>query len=266
MDPSSEQRLVLVVPELAEKVRAAHDDFAAKTGSTFRVVQGLRTYQEQDALYAQSRTAPGPDVTNARGGFSNHNFGMAVDCVPSAHTGPTYEPDWNTAHPAWHTMVDCLKAQGLFWGGDWTGTMHADVDHFQLAGAPDTPTQQDRLAFAEGGLPAVWASYGFGISLSAAADSAEPLAISDARMLLVLLDDAIQLLAAAPGDKYAVTLARLYKLHSRVQNRVERLDGTVDISASSSSTEEWRFIITQVILEDLDDEGPISQALEGWKA
>jgi peptidoglycan LD-endopeptidase CwlK len=28
------------------------------------------------------RTAPGKIVTNAKGGYSNHNFGLAVDVVP----------------------------------------------------------------------------------------------------------------------------------------------------------------------------------------
>ena len=40
---------------------------------------GTRTYAEQDALYAQGRTTGGKRVTNARGGYSNHNFGVAGD-------------------------------------------------------------------------------------------------------------------------------------------------------------------------------------------
>jgi len=46
-----------------------------------KLISGLRTYEEQDALYAQGRTAPGPKVTNAPGGHSNHNFGLAFDMV-----------------------------------------------------------------------------------------------------------------------------------------------------------------------------------------
>jgi len=42
-----------------------------------RVVQGYRTFAEQEALYAQGRSKPGPIVTNARGGWSNHNYGLA---------------------------------------------------------------------------------------------------------------------------------------------------------------------------------------------
>jgi peptidoglycan L-alanyl-D-glutamate endopeptidase CwlK len=44
-----------------------------------RIVQGLRTIDEQNALYAQGRTKPGNKVTNAKGGSSYHNYGLAVD-------------------------------------------------------------------------------------------------------------------------------------------------------------------------------------------
>nr|WP_295770097.1 M15 family metallopeptidase [Rhodoferax sp.] len=39
----------------------------------------MRSCAEQDALYAQGRTAPGNKVTNAKSGDSNHNFGIAFD-------------------------------------------------------------------------------------------------------------------------------------------------------------------------------------------
>lgn len=40
---------------------------------------GLRSFVDQDALYAKGRTTPGPVVTNARGGLSFHNYGLASD-------------------------------------------------------------------------------------------------------------------------------------------------------------------------------------------
>ena len=52
---------------------------AAQHGITINVIGGLRTYEEQNELFAQGRTKPGRIVTNARGGFSNHNFGIALD-------------------------------------------------------------------------------------------------------------------------------------------------------------------------------------------
>ena len=52
---------------------------AREHGLTINIISGLRSYAEQDALYAQGRTRAGKKVTNARGGYSNHNFGIAFD-------------------------------------------------------------------------------------------------------------------------------------------------------------------------------------------
>jgi peptidoglycan LD-endopeptidase CwlK len=43
-------------------------------GLSVRIISGTRTFDEQDELFAQGRTKRGKIVTNARGGFSNHNF------------------------------------------------------------------------------------------------------------------------------------------------------------------------------------------------
>ena len=69
MKPSSEKRLQQLHPALASSVRAVVADLAAR-GIVVEVVQGLRTYKEQDELYAKGRTKPGPIVTQARGGQS----------------------------------------------------------------------------------------------------------------------------------------------------------------------------------------------------
>lgn len=43
---------------------------------------GFRSFAEQDKLYAQGRTNKSkPIVTNARGGYSAHNYGLAIDFV-----------------------------------------------------------------------------------------------------------------------------------------------------------------------------------------
>lgn len=54
---------------------------AGDRGAHYIATCGLRTYKEQDALYAIGRTTgtPGHIVTKARGGFGPHNFGVAVD-------------------------------------------------------------------------------------------------------------------------------------------------------------------------------------------
>ena len=155
MDTASETRLAQVHPDLAAKVRAASEALATQ-GVFFRVAQGLRTYAEQNALYAQGRTTQGHIVTNARGGWSNHNFGCAVDCYPFTD-GSCTEIDWNPDSPQFRMMVTALKAKGLAWGGDWISIV--DKPHFQLANVPVTPTDDDRAAFLRGGLSAVWARY-----------------------------------------------------------------------------------------------------------
>ncbi|WP_206781644.1 M15 family metallopeptidase [Priestia endophytica] len=52
---------------------------AYRNGINIAVTQGLRTFAEQNALYEQGRTKPGKIVTNARGGQSIHNYGLAFD-------------------------------------------------------------------------------------------------------------------------------------------------------------------------------------------
>jgi len=94
-----------------------------------RVVQGLRTIEEQDALYAQGRTKKGNKVTNARGGKSYHNYGLAIDfAILYDHNGDgKFETlSWDIAKDAdrdgkseWMEMVDAFKAIGWKWGGEW---------------------------------------------------------------------------------------------------------------------------------------------------
>jgi hypothetical protein len=155
VDTTSESRLGKVHPQLAAKVRAAAVALAAQ-GTFFTVAQGLRTYAEQDALYAQGRTAPGHIVTNARGGYSNHNFGCAVDCYPFL-SGPKGAINWSANSPQFRAMISALEVQELLWGGSWKSI--PDAPHFQLTSVPVTPTDADRAAFASGGLKAVWAMY-----------------------------------------------------------------------------------------------------------
>lgn len=115
------------------------------------ITQGLRTWQEQDALYAQGRTAPGRIVTFAKGGYSWHNFGLAFDIVPLETTG---KPDWRPENDAWRIAANVGKTLGLEWGGDWEGKKR-DLPHYQLA-VPGLTLANCRDLYQAGGLPAVW--------------------------------------------------------------------------------------------------------------
>jgi LysM repeat protein len=121
------QRLARVHPRLAE-LGLRMVDLCAQSGVAVLITQGLRTWQEQDALYAQGRSAPGKIVTNARGGQSWHNFGLAFDIVVLDSLG---KAEWDTAHPGWKLAAAIGKSLGLEWGGDWKS--FKDLPHFQLA-------------------------------------------------------------------------------------------------------------------------------------
>ena len=78
VDDRSEKAIAALLPQVQPYARALVKK-AAQHGITIKVIGGLRTYEEQNELFAQGRTKPGRIVTNARGGFSNHNFGIAFD-------------------------------------------------------------------------------------------------------------------------------------------------------------------------------------------
>jgi peptidoglycan L-alanyl-D-glutamate endopeptidase CwlK len=144
------------MPTLADKIRSMADTLANE-GIYIRVVQGLRTIEQQEALYAQGRTAPGSIVTNCRGGQSYHNYGLAVDCVPSSQgTHAPFAPDWNPTHSDWKRMISVGTSLGLDSGSTWR--TFKDFPHFQLTGEfPEgEPTQEVYELYAQGSFQAVW--------------------------------------------------------------------------------------------------------------
>jgi len=148
MKPSSEKRLQQTHPALASAVRAVIADLSAR-GMVVEVVQGLRTFAEQDELYAKGRTQPGSIVTQARGGESNHNFGLAVDLCPFTHD----KPDWNAPISVWAAIGAAAEVHGLEWGGQWKKFL--DKPHVQL---PAMTVKECARCYEDGGLDAVWAT------------------------------------------------------------------------------------------------------------
>lgn len=122
-DARSERNIATLFPEVQPLARALVQK-AALSGIHIKVISGLRTYAEQDALYAQGRTKPGPKVTNARGGYSNHNFGIAFDVG-------VFEGSKYLGESVKYKAVGALGMDlGLEWGGNWKTLV--DQPHFQL--------------------------------------------------------------------------------------------------------------------------------------
>lgn len=107
---------------LFEVIAACND-----RGCVYIATRGFDTYAAQNALYAQGRTKPGRVVTNAPGGYSAHNFGLAVDFVRDIDIKAGVQPSWATADYA--CLIEEAEKRGLH-----SGKLYHDVPHIALAG------------------------------------------------------------------------------------------------------------------------------------
>lgn len=133
-DQKTLDRIKLMHPKLIKEVEDIYDEICeALTGRAFcRFTYTLRTFAEQDALFAKGRTAPGAKVTNAKGGLSMHNYGLALDIVlikdgKDAIWDVKIDLDGD-GKSDWMEVVTIFKEHGWEWGGDWK---FYDAPHFQ---------------------------------------------------------------------------------------------------------------------------------------
>lgn len=133
-DHISEERVKLMHPKVRDEVKALIEKAEAEFPLDYkiRVVQGLRTIKEQNDLYAQGRTKPGPIVTKAKGGSSFHNYGLAFDFA--IVYGPNLSWDINADRDGdgvkdWMEVVKVFEAAGWEWGGRWSSLK--DYPHLQ---------------------------------------------------------------------------------------------------------------------------------------
>lgn len=133
-DVRSEKNISTLLPKMQVAARKlmklARDHF---TVGQVQILSGTRTYVEQDALFAKR-----PRVTKARGGQSNHNFGIAVD-VGIFVNGKYYTGATRAQEKAYDDLAALIKAalgfskgkeRLLDWGGDWKSIV--DKPHYEL--------------------------------------------------------------------------------------------------------------------------------------
>lgn len=110
-----------LLPDLQSKIKTLKKIMAKKKMSVI-VFETLRSSKKQNDFYAKGRSKPGKKITNARGGQSYHQYGLAVDIIFDKYR-------WNPPK-GWHVILgEEGEKLGLEWGGRWKSK---DYWHFQL--------------------------------------------------------------------------------------------------------------------------------------
>lgn len=117
-------------------------------GARLRFAYVYRSNELQDKLFNQR-----PKVTNAKGGQSIHNYGLAFDIVllyDNDGNGTFEEASWSMikdfdkdSKADWMEVTNYFKSKGYEWGGDWKS--FKDNPHFQMDFGFDWKTLKARV-------------------------------------------------------------------------------------------------------------------------
>ncbi|MBP1961162.1 M15 family metallopeptidase [Paenibacillus aceris] len=124
MSQVNEQRIALLNSIVAQKARELIRRVESE-GISILITQGLRSIAEQNELYAQGRTKPGPIVTNARGDTAI----TTTDWRLISLINPDGSFNWNV-DARWRRVAEIGKTLGFAWGRDWTGFV--DYPHLEF--------------------------------------------------------------------------------------------------------------------------------------
>ena len=133
-------------------------------GTGYYAISGFRSVEEQDRLYRMGRSEEAPGHwrvtdksqvrTNARGGASAHNFGLAIDFARDR------DMERDGLQPGWHSHeYDVLASEAAKLGLE-SGHLYAslkDSPHIQLdLGRFCVTTRHLETLHQKGGIPEVW--------------------------------------------------------------------------------------------------------------
>ena len=124
---------ILVQPKAYLLIKKAKEDL----GLDIAIYRTLATWEEQDAIYAQGRTRPGIVISNAKGGESFHNYGLALDFAILKPGSSII--DWsgkadvdNDQIPDYQEIGKLGEDLGFEWGARFT-SMKGDLGHLQMS-------------------------------------------------------------------------------------------------------------------------------------
>lgn len=149
MDAITLQRIQLLHPKVRGEALKAYthaNNLLLGKAVRLRFAYTYRSAHEQDTLYAQGRThlfdAQGRRlgiVTNARGGLSVHNYGLAFDIVlllDKDGNGTFEAASWDVladhdrdGRADWQEVTRLFCSLGWAWGGNWKH--FPDYPHFE---------------------------------------------------------------------------------------------------------------------------------------
>ncbi len=156
VDDRSEKNIKTLLPEIQVLARSLVHA-AEHVGITIKVISGSRTYDEQHALFLQSRKPleevnaarrkagmepideheNRKNVTGADAGHSNHNFQIAFDI--GVFDGKNYLAE----SPLYKAVAVLGKQLGFSWGGDWKS--RTDEPHYELRPAWAKDLSEDQM-------------------------------------------------------------------------------------------------------------------------
>jgi len=137
MDATTIVRINQAHPKIREQLLQQYQEAnnLLGKGARLRFAYVYRSIEEQNALFNKR-----PKVTNAKGGQSIHNYGLAFDIVllyDNDGNGTFEEASWSMirdfdkdSKADWMEIVNYFKSKGWEWGGDWKS--FKDAPHFQL--------------------------------------------------------------------------------------------------------------------------------------
>jgi peptidoglycan L-alanyl-D-glutamate endopeptidase CwlK len=131
---------------LIQLLDTCHDN-----GLDLYLFEGFRTFERQNELYAQGRTAPGRIVTQARAGYSMHCYGIAADLVfNTSQTASNWS--WNGPYDQLGDIIANNFSDSLDWAGSWTS--FRELPHVQLK--IDYTASQLKEVYDSSGLDGAW--------------------------------------------------------------------------------------------------------------
>jgi len=105
---------------------ARHIELCATWSIAIGLTQGYRTFEQQQVLHDQGRITPGAIVTNAKPGYSWHNWRLAYDVDILNFPGDTTPRD--VYDGPWARVIQIGESLGMLAGGRWK---HPDLPHFE---------------------------------------------------------------------------------------------------------------------------------------